>query len=175
MGLSLGGFLKTIGGSIVDAIPGGSTLNKYIDLPGGRGLSGSDVTFNPATGGSSLVAQQPSDSWLIPDPIERMYAPERFPDTAQGAAVGQVPIVVQPGVRQVASAPAGYVIVTCPNGAKKAMLKPVARALGLWKPRRKPPIKVSDWQALMKADRTVKKLKNVTKRAGMIQRARGRK
>jgi hypothetical protein len=117
----------------------------------------------------------------VPDVIERVYNPaidnqQRPAQGANMAGCAGIQTVMQPTFKQIAQAPPGYVIVKCPNtGQKLAMLKPVARALGLWKPRRKPPISAKDWNCLKKADSTIKKLKRVEKMAGMVNRARGRK
>lgn len=163
MGLSLGDLVKGIagvipgGGAVASAIGGISAIRGL--LPGGGGNT------------SSLGRYEV----LVPDPVERMIGTMPA-QTSQPCP--SIPVVMAPVARTVMSAPnRSYVIVECPpgSGIKQAMIKPVARALGLWKPRKKPPIKVSDWTALMKADRTIKKLKMVEKRAGMVQRARGRK
>lgn len=119
------------------------------------------------------------EGWI---PGKQFYDPGEWiqdvgPVTNVPATAGNcptIPVTVTPTYGQVAKAPPGYVIVRCRNGQKVAMLKEVARRYGFWKPRRKPPIKVSDWQALMKSERVIKKLKTVQKRAGMVQRARGR-
>tara|TARA_Y100000310_G_C20526434_1_gene736288 strand:- start:26 stop:544 length:519 start_codon:yes stop_codon:yes gene_type:complete len=172
MGFSVTDFLRDVGKGIVgNVVPGGNLAvaagsSAVRLLTGGGGTP----TFEP------VVPQQPSDIYGFPDFIERQIFPGNFPAAPASSAGGcpQIPVTVSPGVRQVAVAPPGYVIVNC-NGVKTAMLKPVARSLGKWKPRRKPPIKASDWRCLMKADATIRKLKNVTKRAGVIQRARGKR
>jgi len=66
-------------------------------------------------------------------------------------------------------APKGYVIVRdAVTGLPHAVLKSAARSAGLWKPAKKPPISVGDWQCLLKANRTVKKLKQVVKKGEQI-------
>jgi hypothetical protein len=157
VGFSLTDLLSTVGRSVVGALP----------IPGSNILAG----LVPGGGGGGGYTNSP----YVPDVIENIYNPP--PATTGTPAMSNcssVPIVMAPQATTVMKAPPGYVVVMC-RGQKVAMLKPVARSLGLWKPRKKPPIKVSDWQALMKADRTIKKLKMVTKKAGVIQRGRGRK
>lgn len=137
MGFSVGNLLKSIGGSVVDALPGGSFVNSLIDLPGGGNNN------NP----------------YVPDIIEGIYNPAvNQPSNAGGCP--DIPVVVQPGQTVRLKAPPGYVIVEC-NGRKVAMLKPVAKALGYWSPRKKPPISVKDWRCVMRAASTQKKLKRV--------------
>jgi hypothetical protein len=67
-------------------------------------------------------------------------------------------------------APKGYVVVRDPQGRPFAVSKVIARQFGLWKPKRKPPISVGDWQAFKKAERVEKKLKRI---AGPALRKRG--
>ena len=83
-------------------------------------------------------------------------------------------VMAQPVAKTVYVSPDRWHVIVTVNGQKYAMFKPVARALKLWKPRRKPPISVKDWRSLQRADATIKKLKTVEKRAGMVQRARGK-
>ena len=61
-------------------------------------------------------------------------------------------------------APKGYVTVEW-QGKKFFMLKMNAKAAGLWRPNKKPPISVTDWSNLKGANRTVNKLKRVNKMA----------
>lgn len=79
--------------------------------------------------------------------------------------MGSNKIVMEPGQKVIADAPPGYVIVNMPDGSKKAVLKSVARKLGLWKPRRKPPISASDWHKLKVADRVRNKAKKIAQTA----------
>lgn len=170
MGLSLRDFL----GGVVSVlpVPGAGTLGTILAASDDGG-SGNNL---PA----SLVATDrgANNSPYVPDFIEGLYNPA-INQASQPMTNGScgVNVTVTPQSTTRLKAPRGYVIVECPpgSGQKTAMLKPVARALGLWKPRKKPPIKVKDWEALKRADSTIKKLKTVQKRAGMIQRARGRK
>lgn len=79
--------------------------------------------------------------------------------------VGSNQIVMEPGRKVIADAPPGYVIVNMPDGSKKAVLKDIARKLGLWKARSKPPISASDWKKLKAADRVKKKAKKIAQTA----------
>lgn len=70
---------------------------------------------------------------------------------------------------QRAVAPRGYVVVIDPqSGEKVSMNKKVARACGLWKPARKPPIKASDYRCLTRANAVVKKLDRVVKMSNQV-------
>lgn len=80
--------------------------------------------------------------------------------------MGSNQIVMEPGKKVINTAPPGYVVVTLPSGAKKAVLKTVARKFGLWKPRSKPPISASDWKKLKRAEQVKKKAKRIGKTAG---------
>jgi hypothetical protein len=67
-------------------------------------------------------------------------------------------------------APRGYVVVRDASGRPFAVNKAIARSFGIWRPKKKPPISVSDWQAYKKAERVEKKLKRI---AGPALRRRG--
>jgi len=65
-------------------------------------------------------------------------------------------------------APKGFVLWRNANGKPFGLWKPVARMMG-WKPKRKPPISVGDYQALMRADRTVKKMQSIVRRTKRLR------
>lgn len=65
-------------------------------------------------------------------------------------------------------APAGYVVLRDSQGRPFAVNKRIAQSFRLWKPKKKPPISVRDWQALLRAQRTVNKLKTVVKRSKVV-------
>lgn len=58
-------------------------------------------------------------------------------------------------------APKGFVIVYDSAGDPYALPRKMAMWLKLWKPAHKPPISVGDWQAVKRADRTVKRMKKI--------------
>ena len=163
MGLSLGDFLKGVAQGAVGLATGGPV--------------GAGVGFGQAL--VSGARDNQNNPW-IPDVLEQYYAPERFetqPANGGGAVNCDVPqVMVSPMQKVIHKAPKGYVIVECPpgSGQKVAMLKPVARHYGLWKPRKKPPISVRDWNCLNRADRTIKKLETVQKKADNVGKKRRR-
>lgn len=61
---------------------------------------------------------------------------------------------------QRARVPRGYVVVNW-QGQKIGMLKAAARACGLWKPSKKPPISAKDWGCLQRANRVVNRIEKV--------------
>lgn len=65
-------------------------------------------------------------------------------------------------------APKGFVLWRNAKGKPFGLWKPVARMMG-WKPKRKPPISVGDYRALMKADRTVRKMKSIVARTKRLR------
>jgi hypothetical protein len=69
-------------------------------------------------------------------------------------------------------APKGYVVVNDGKGKPYPMRKDIARKLGLWKPAKKPPIKVKDYEALKRAHRTTKKLKKIGKMVKQVQKCK---
>jgi len=73
-------------------------------------------------------------------------------------------------LRPYVRAPKGYVVLRDANGKPFPVLKKAAKAFGLWKPAKKPPISVKDWSALKRANSTVKKLKKVVKMAENVSK-----
>lgn len=75
-------------------------------------------------------------------------------------------IVMEPRQKVINTAPPGWVVVDMPDGSgKKAVRKEVARCLGLWKARSKPPISASDWKKLKTANRVKNKAKKIAQTA----------
>lgn len=58
-------------------------------------------------------------------------------------------------------APKGFVICYDEKGDPFAIPRKLAIMLRMWKPSKKPPISVGDWQAVKRADRTVTKMKKI--------------
>lgn len=58
-------------------------------------------------------------------------------------------------------APKGFVICYDEKGDPFAIPKKIAMMLKMWRPAKKPPISVGDWQAVKRADRTVSKMKKI--------------
>lgn len=56
----------------------------------------------------------------------------------------------------------GYVVVRDVKGDPYALPKPMARKYAGWRPSKKPPISVGEWEAVKRADRTIKKVKKIT-------------
>lgn len=80
------------------------------------------------------------------------------------------PIAVYPDTREQQVAPPGYVLVDGERigmepGTRLAVLKPVARALGVWKGRPKPPVSGYDLRAITRARSAQGRVKKL---AGMV-------
>lgn len=96
--------------------------------------------------------QQPTGNGQFSDQISTLLGGDR--------------IVMPTQQKVINTAPPGWVVVDMPDGSgKRAVRKEVARCLGLWKPRKKPPISASDWGKLKAANRVVKKAKKVAQTA----------
>ena len=104
--------------------------------------------------------------YLVPDVLERQIG--TMPQAA-GCAPFQGVVTAPMQVARL-KAPPGYRIVECPKGSgqKVAMLEPVARAFGYIKRRKKPPISVTDWESLKRADRTTRKLDRVVQMSNRV-------
>lgn len=67
----------------------------------------------------------------------------------------------------------GYVIRYDSAGDPYAIPKQLARAYLGWKPSKKPPISVGDWEAVKRADRTVKKVRKIMTTMTRVDKAVG--
>lgn len=89
-----------------------------------------------------------------------------------------VKTVMNTQIKQVHTAPKGFVVVVCTgsNGlpVKMAMWKPLAIKLGLWKAARKPPMSASEWRTLKVADRVKTKVKRIAGTAGFKVEVKGK-
>lgn len=65
-------------------------------------------------------------------------------------------------------APRGYVVIRDAEGRPFGVNKEIAKAFKIWRPKKKPPISVTDWQSLKRANSTVKKLKKVVKMSKVV-------
>lgn len=79
--------------------------------------------------------------------------------------LGPNTLVMPAQTKVIADAPPGFVVVTAPDGRKFAVRKEFARKTGLWKPRKKPPISVSEAEAIKKADRAKRKVKKLAQKS----------
>jgi len=68
----------------------------------------------------------------------------------------------------------GFVIRYDSNGDPFAIPKTMARKYLGWKPSKKPPISVGDWEAVKRADRTVKKVRKVMTTMTRVDKAVGK-
>lgn len=85
------------------------------------------------------------------------------PGVAVGGAMDRLgrPMMVQAQYASRIQCPPGYVAVTLPDGARVCALKGPARAAGLYKSRRKPPISAGDWRVLQKSDRVLRRVSKI--------------
>jgi len=65
-------------------------------------------------------------------------------------------------------APKGYVVIRLQGIKPFPMRRDMAIKFGVWKPAKKPPISVTDWESLKRADKVIRKLKVVVKRGQNI-------
>jgi len=99
------------------------------------------------------------------------------PGTAPRGSMYAVPATtVTPAARECLRCPKGYVLIRDPRNPSAAtcMLKTVARQMGLWKPRPKPPMSASDYRKLRIAKRVEKKIKRMAGMAGYTCREKGK-
>jgi len=128
-----------------DFIPGGDYIDDLF------GIGDDPTTPPPATGRNGRAPMNGSTNGV--------------------AGMAGCRITMPMGQRTVASCPPGYVAVdTNGDGQTDAcMLKQVARACGLWRPRPKPVMTASDRKALNKADRVMSKVDTIVKQTNSIR------
>lgn len=83
------------------------------------------------------------------------------------------PIAVYPDRGERYVVPSGYVLVNV-NGEALAMLKGVARSMGLWKPRPKPPVSGWDLRAINRAAGAKRRVKALAGKVGLKATTRGK-
>lgn len=132
-------------------------------LPG-VGFSMPGLKVQPGqTGGGVLPSK-----WIPRGPGGRMQLP--WNDPSVPAFLKQFALddsFIKPAMR----APRGYVIIRDADGQPYPVLKKIAQQFGLWKPGKKPPISVGDFQALKRADRTVKKMRKIYATIARVDKA----
>ena len=98
------------------------------------------------------------------------------PIVPEVGGIGTPALVMQPQVTTRYVAPPGYVIVRrrMPDGSEAiaAVEKNYARKMGLWRPRRKPPISAKEWRQFKTAARVQRKLERIAMKEVGMQRKR---
>lgn len=181
------GLLRRIGTGILDGVKGtvntlpgigGITKTAFGEV-GSRGIVG---RIGGGGGGRNSIApnmQAPGLPFQLPENFNQsntsnMNDPNRNLPVQSGMSgqiqqlLGSNQIIMEPELKTIHSAPPGWVIVTMPDGSKKAVLKDVARCLGLWKARKKPPITAGQWSTLKKARSVEKKAKRIAETANFV-------
>jgi hypothetical protein len=173
MGLPVMALLAELGSQAVRKV-GGAIIGRV-----SQGISGAPPGRYRSLGimPSTQIADRPGDIEWLPDPIEDILGiggadPENIPQN--GEACFELPISTPGEVTGRMKCPDGYVSVACGEG-KICMLKPVARALGKWKSRRKPPISATQWRQFRTATRVEQKLLGIAKDVGIKSPVRKRK
>lgn len=149
---------------------GGSLLptNGQFGLPGAPNAVGGNPPFAVPNGSNSildfLLGRTDVPGVLDPADIRQMFQNQN--QFQAGQTFGA--LIADPVPTTVFRAPnRSMVVVTDPSsGRKLAINKKVAKALDLWKPRRKPPISAGDWNKLKTVARVEKKAKRIAKTAG---------
>lgn len=149
-----------------------------------------------ATAGTAVLTRATGGRPGAPPPLPRGFAPQGAPVPREGV-VGRTisrilpggrtgreftpyegterdkigrPIAVYPDRGERYIVPTGYVLVKNPqdpDGEPIAVLKGAARALGLWKPRPKPPVSGWDMRAITRAAGAKKRVKALAGKVGL--------
>lgn len=161
--------IKAVGGGIAsigraaNKIPGVSAIPVVGNV---LGVAGGLATVSSMVGGSKS-AGLPALPAGMNLPVPGMGAPATMGDRSIFRNDPNVIEAVKPWAISKANlktyyrAPKGFVIVYDSAGDPYALPRKMAMWLRLWKPAAKPPISVGDWQAVKRADRTVKKMKKI--------------
>lgn len=172
------GFLKKIGkaiGGIARTVDPTGIVGGVIDIASGDGQR-RPLPGLPARGQSGQLPGLPPGFRLTPatgngtPPIMQLAGGGGGGSNGFGTDIGQLlggdRIVMEAQPKVIHSAPPGWVVVDMPDGSgKKAVRKEIAKCLGLWKPRAKPPITASDWKKLKTANRVKNKAKKIAQTA----------
>lgn len=141
------GTVASVGGLAGDLLGGGKKSGMPMLPAGMPGLPGVNAVAPVGMGERSIFRDDPN----VVEALKQYAIAERF---------------LKPYYR----APRGAVIVYDQVGKPYGLPKKVARWAGLWKPAKKPPISVGEWESIKKADRTVKKMKKVFARTARVEK-----
>lgn len=159
---TVGGAIARVGGATVGtAAVGRAVANRFSGPPsfGPQGIP------RPPAGPVQRIGQR-----IIPGgKTGREFTPF---EGAERDKLGR-PIAVYPDTGERYVVPTGYVLVDV-NGEKLAMLKGAARAMGLWKPRPKPPVSGWDMRAITRASSARARVKKLAGKVGLKTAAKGR-
>lgn len=154
------------GARAINKIPGAGVALKAVPVVGNAlALAGAASAVSSAFGGkSSGLPAMPGGLPALPGAsaggLATMGNRGIFRNDAN-VADWMKPFTISKGdLRVQYRAPKGFVVLRDSVGDPYAVPKQVARMLG-WKPASKPPISVGDWNAVKKADRTVKKMRKI--------------
>jgi len=161
MGLPVMALLAGLGAKAITSV-GGAIIGRAT-----RSIAGT-----PSPVPISAIAERPGDIPYVPDIVEDILGigggrPEYQNGNGEAdPGCFELPTTVAAQYEQRVKCPDGYVSVGC-GDARVCMLKPVARVLGKWKSRRKPPISAADWRRYKTASRVEQKLLGIAKDAGI--------
>lgn len=127
----------------ITSLPGVPTPSQAV----GSGIGGAITSMIPWFKGPGGKLQMP---WSDPATLKGLKSPFVLDDS-----------YLRPTYR----APKGYVVVHDNTGKPYPMWKPVAKAMGMWSPARKPPISAGDWNKYQTAQTVEKKLRKIASRA----------
>jgi len=162
-------------GRAVTKLPGASTLARAIP---GAGLAigayevGSAAVRAVTSGGSSgmpALPALPGGGQVSPHQGERGLFRDD-PNIDEWLKAYAIP---QYRLKQYVKGPKGYIVMRDSNGDPYAVPRAIARKLG-WKPHKKPPISVRQWQSMKRVKSVVRTLQKVDKTARQLTAFAGR-
>ncbi len=157
--LKAGGLALTAGAAVstVSSLFGGG--GSISGLPGLPSLNAGPMGPTPGPGGGMVDPNAGKRSIFRDDPnVHAALRPYAIDDRF---------------LKQIYRAPRGYVVLRDPTGDAYAIPKWLAKAYGMWKPAKKPPISVRQWQGMKHARSTMKALQKVERVGRQLARFGG--
>jgi len=128
----------------------------------GGGIIGEARRFG---GGTSFANFDPNPGILPRGPGGKLAIPFTNPDVPPHL----VPFTLDDQfLRFTLRAPKGYIVARIPGIKPFPLRRDMAIKFNIWRPAKKPPISVTDWESLKRADKVIRKLKVVVKRGQTI-------
>lgn len=140
-----------VGSQLPSVVQSGLPAVSSGGLPALAGVTGAAAIASQATGLTSIIPW-----WKGPGgKLQMPWSDPRVPEFLKQFSLDDAYLKVY------YRAPRGYVVVRDAQGRPFAVMKQIAKQFGLWKPSPKPPISVTDWRCLRRAEAVERKLRKI--------------
>lgn len=173
------GAIARIGSKLIRPIVSNPAVKSVVkSIPGGAAAYAAGNLLTSSLGGGGGMPALPAGVGGLPVPsFPGGMLPPKMGDRGIFQNDPNVIEAIKPwaiskaNLKQYYRAPKGFVIVYDSVGDPYAIPRKMAMWLRLWKPAAKPPISVGDWQAVKRADRTVKKMRKIFRTTTRIDKS----